>query len=60
MFANKISHVLAGGLHKLFSHQSQRLQCVSLSSGICSNMAYSIVERGSPYSPDYRVYIRKS
>ncbi|CAH1372924.1 unnamed protein product [Tenebrio molitor] len=58
MFANKISHVLAGGLHKLFSHQSQRLQCVSLSSGICSNMAYSIVERGSPYSPDYRVYIQ--
>lgn len=25
----------------------------------CVNMSYSTIERGSPYTADYRVYIRK-
>ncbi|XP_008200813.1 inorganic pyrophosphatase isoform X1 [Tribolium castaneum] len=57
MVVHKFSRVFAGGLHKLLSHQSHSLRCFS-SSGICFNMAYSVVERGSPYSPDYRVYIQ--
>lgn len=64
MCAARIAHVLAAlGKSLAFAGNRRRLSPRLLSSSASiarksiGEMAYSIVERGSPYTADYRVYI---
>lgn len=61
MLATKISHVFVSGLRKNLFHP-HRLQSSFLASRVqtrnCLNMAYSVIERGCPFTCDYRVYIK--
>ncbi|KAJ8930081.1 hypothetical protein NQ314_017162 [Rhamnusium bicolor] len=62
MLAIKLPHVFISGLRKNLTlcRLSSRIAGVLAvpASNNRLNMAYSIIERGSPYSADYRVYIQ--
>ncbi|KAF2905472.1 hypothetical protein ILUMI_00705 [Ignelater luminosus] len=63
MFTTRTLHVLKAcvrnftGLKQLKQHSLVSLQCKRLQSTQSLKMAYSVIERGSPYTADYRVYI---
>lgn len=61
MLRGKSLHMLFGCLHKNLSvnRLPSRISVVSQAIREVSRMSYSVVERGSPFSIDYRVYIRK-
>ncbi|XP_018335095.1 inorganic pyrophosphatase [Agrilus planipennis] len=52
------SHVLAAGAKKIIEHTAVSYISGKLFSGESSKMAYSVIERGAPYTADYRIYIQ--
>lgn len=60
MLATKLSHVLVSGSRKnLFLRLQSSFSASRVRTRNCLNMAYSVIERGSPFTCDYRVYISK-
>lgn len=53
-----LSHVLFTGVSSVKGAAST-VKGESVAATLLRNMSYSVIERGSPYSADYRVYIRE-